>query len=460
VPRNPIKVEDLISLLRLVDGHSRYVLFLGAGASVESGLPGASSIVQDLLRRSYAAHHNLSDANQVPESEIRDWAGKREWYQADSGESEYAKVVRHILLAPGTQEDYLRELLLAADPSLGYRHLGALVRKGIFQTIVTTNFDHLVRLGCDPVLNVPIIDMEAERWLEAGDHHPGERRLLRLNGDFSHSNLLNTGPQLDATPLRRFEALRQILRNRGLIVLGYGGNDVQLMREGFLKIWDDRNLARHGVFWCHLPGELPSHWAQTFVEAGPRDRAFFVEVQGFDETMRRFADAFGCSLPLEAQYRMQYESLSKEHALLLRLVEEWGAAGSPLAPQLRLQLLQQIANQLRLARAVLLFLGADGSFAVEAATSPDLENPSYIVSEVLRRDLVGRLQYKLWRPGDQAGDDPLWRLFPPNRKVEAFPAWDGDKLRGALVVAAEKTPVADTEQARLVTAMAQLLLRG
>jgi hypothetical protein len=176
--------------------------------------------------------------------------------------------------------------------------------------------------------------------------------------------------------------------------------------------------------------------------------------------MWRFADAFGCSLPREAQYRVQYESLSKEHALLLHLVEEWGAGGGVLDPRLRLQLLQQITNLSKLARAVLLFPGADGSFAVEATASPDVENPSLIVSEVLRRDLAGRLQYKHWRPGDQAGDDPLWRLFPPNHEVEAFPAWDGDKLRGALVVASRKTPVADTDQARLVTAMAQLLLRS
>ncbi len=458
MPENPIKVEDLIAVLHPYDGRSRYVLFLGAGASVESGLPGASWIVLDLLRRSYAAHHKLSDANHVPESEIHHWAGKQAWFQADSNVSEYAKVMRNTRRTPGAQWDYLRPLLEAARPSLGYHYLGALVKEGIFQTIVTTNFDHLVRLGCDRVLDVPINEMQAEQWLVAQDPAPTERRLLRLHGDLNHYNLLNTGPQLDATPPPRFEALRQLLRSHGLIVLGYGGNDVKLMHEAFLKLWEDPNLAMRGVYWCLLPGESPSLLASDFVEKAPTDRAFFVEIQGFDETMKRIADSFGCSLPREAQYRMQYESLSKEHALLLRHVEEWGTGGV-LNPQLRLQFLQQIANLLRLARAVLLFVGADGSFAVEATPRPEVEDPSRVLSEVLRRDLAGRLQYKLWPPGDQTGEDPLWKLFPPNHEVEAFPVWDGDKLKGALVVASEKTPVAETEQARLVAAMAQLLLR-
>jgi len=458
VARSPKKVEDLITLLRLSEGRSRYVLFLGAGASVESGVPGASWIVLDLLRDRYRRDHNLPEANSVPEPEIRNWAAQQPWYQVDSDESEYAKVMRAVLPTPGAQEDYLKRLLLVARPSLGYRYLGALVQKGIFQTIVTTNFDHLVRLGCDPVLNVPIYEMGAERWLEAGDPDPAERRLLRLHGDFSHSNLLNTGPQLGATPLQRFAALKEILRNHGLIVVGYGGNDVTLMREGFLKLWDDRNLARHGVFWCHLLRESPSYLASSFVSTGPADRAFFVEIPGFDETMRQLAAAFGCNLPLTTQYKVKYESLSNEHALLLGLVEGWGTMSAP-GSGLRLQTLQQIVNLLRIARALLLVPCADGSFTVEAPASPGVGNPGVVVSVVLNRDLVEKVPYKRWRPQEQAGDDPLWRVFPPDHEIEAFAVWDGDNLVGALAVASKKTPVAETEQARLVSAMAQLLLR-
>lgn len=454
----PKTVKDLVTLLRL-GGLARYVLFLGAGASVESGVPAASWIVQDLLRRSYADHLEPADANSVPDSVIRNWATSSQWYQTDSEESEYARVMRHVLLAPGIQEDYLKTLLRGKSPSLGYRYLGALVSKCIFQTIVTTNFDDMVRSGCDPVLPVPITEMGADEWLRAGEPQPGESRLLRLHGDFAHRNLLNTSQQLDSTPQRRYLAIKRLLKDHGLIVIGYGGNDVKLMREFFHKLWSNRHLARHGVFWCRLAGETPSHLAQSFISMGPADRAFFVEIPGFDATMQQFATALGCGLPLEADYRVQYKSLSDEYALLLNLVETWGEM-SVSKPEVRIEKLRHVMNALMMGGAALLVHCGGGSFEVEGPPTPGAAQSPVFVSEALRRELAPRTSYKGWAVKDQTGDDPLWKLFPSDCGIEVFAVWDGDELAGALAVASRKTSVADAGRFPLVSAIAQLLLRA
>jgi SIR2-like domain len=451
-------VEDLITLLRL-DGFARYVLFLGAGASVESGVPTASWIVQDLLRRSYTDHVRPADSDSVPESEIRNWAKNLPWYQTYSEESEYARVMRHVLLTPGMQEDYLRTVLGGKIPSLGYRYLGALVSNGIFQTIITTNFDNLVRSGCGRVLPAPITEMGAEEWLRAGEPLPGESRLLRLHGDFAHANLLNTRQQLESTPQRRYLAIKKLLKDHGLIVIGYGGNDVNLMREVFLKLWNDRALARHGVFWCHLAGETPSPLAQAFVSTGPADRAFFVEIQGFDETMQRLAGAVGCGLPLETDYRVQYKSLSDEYALLLDLVGTWGEM-SLSKPEMRVEKLRKIINALRMEAALLLVHCGGGSFAVEGPAAPSTAQSPVFVSGVLQRELVRRTTYKGFAAQDPAGDDPLFKLFPPDYGIEVFAVWEGNELAGALAVGSRKTTVADSGLFPLVSAITQLLVRA
>ena len=457
--RPPKSVEDLITLLRLGDGVSRYVLFLGAGASVESGVPAASWIVQDLLRRSYADKVKPADANSVPESDIRNWATNLPWFQTDSEESEYAKVMRNVLLVRGIQADYLKTLFRDKSPSSGYRYLGALVSKGIFQTIVTTNFDDLVRSGCDPVLPVPITEMGAEEWLRAGEPRPGERHLLRLHGDFSHANLLNSRPQLDSTPQQRYTAIKNLLKDHGLIVIGYGGNDVKLMREVFHELRRKHSLARYGVFWCHMTGETPSPLAQSFVSMGPADSAFFVEIKGFDATMQQFASALGCSLPLETDYIVQYKSLSEEYALLLSLVETWGEM-SVSKPDVRVNKLRQISNTLRMDGAALLVHRGGWSFSVEGPTTPGTAQSPVFVSEILQRELAPVIPYKRWAARNQAGDDPLFKLFPPDFGIEVFAVWEGSVLAGALVVGSRNTPVADSGRLPLVSAIAQLLLRA
>jgi hypothetical protein len=368
--------------------------------------------------------------------------------------------MRNVLLAPGKQEDHLRTLLRGKGPSLGYHYLGALVSKGIFQTIVTTNFDDLVRSGCDPVLPVPINDMGAEEWLHAGEPRTAESRLLlRIHGDFAHSNLLNTKQQLDGTPQPRYAALKQLLKDHGLIVIGYGGNDVKLMREVFLKLSSARNLARHGVFWCHLEGETPSPLAQSFIAMAPAERAFFVEIPGFDATMKQLASAFECSLPIETDYRVQYKILSEEYALILNLVETLGEMSVPEAA-LRVEKLRQIVNALRVDDAALLVHRGGGSFAVEGPVTPGVAQSSVLMSGVLKRKLVDRISYKIWPARDQAADDPLWKLFAPDHGIEVFPVWDGDELEGALAVASRKTSVLERGQLPLVSALAQLLLRA
>ena len=139
----------------------------------------------------------------------------------------------------------------------------------------------------------PIVEINALEQYGSIEAFPEEPRLIRLHGDFWHGNVLNTEGELEKTPSIRFDAVRRLLNSYGLIVIGYGGNDVSVMRGLFDPLKNDKRAYKKGLFWlCHKKDML-SPLVESFLQIAPDDRAFLVEIESFDNAMRQFSEQFG-----------------------------------------------------------------------------------------------------------------------------------------------------------------------
>ncbi|MFN8494246.1 MAG: CHAT domain-containing protein [Caldilineaceae bacterium] len=442
-----------------------YMLWLGAGASASSGVPTATAIVSDLLRRLYVDQTGVSseEAHQKEEADIREWARTNlpGFGIDDAHKSEYAQIIEHYFPVPGPREQYLKELVRKAQLSDGYRYLGLLLREGIFDTVITTNFDYLVRQGADARLLQPLVEINALEQYPRLQPFPQEPRLIRLHGDFWHGNVLNTEGELDRTPSVRHEAIRRLLQSYGLIIIGYGGWDVSIMRGIFDLIKDDPNLSQNGIFWCYPKGSTPSPFVSSFLHYAPPGRAYGVEIENFDQVMQRFAFASGLPLltrdTIEARFKLGLEGLT----LLLSLVEKHLASETSIQP---LELyLQRLVEWLGVPQgALLVYNPLSGQWRIAAKigitlTSDEIE---FTQEELARFTQEDRDYTKLTVDEGMAGH-ALYQTLT-QRYYEHFPVWQEEHLLGFIIFASNKPfteepqPLADA--LRLVKATVKLLV--
>ncbi len=443
-------VDDILTCLRQFDGRTAdYVLWLGAGASVSSGIPSADDIVTDLLRESHAERTKLlaGTRNPVSRQDVRRWAQDNlPWFAARDSKSEYALALENVLKPRGMRNQRLRRLMRHAKPSKGYSLLGLLLKKGLFDTVVSTNFDDLVRVSCAQVLGPPITTVNTSDQFRQLGPHSEEVRLLRLHGDFDHGDLLNTERELEATPEERFAAVRRLFAFYGLIVIGYGGWDVNLMRRVFAPLWTERdnNVLLKGVYWCHLRGSVLSHHVQALLEQAPAGRAFSVEITGFDELISQLAAHFGVRLPYELEFAEGLRVASEAHAFIKDLLDKILFPASP-ADLLKTQqeVLNRMASGLDLRQAALVHRAPEsGSFQTVARfNAPAAASEVRLDSGLLARVTGPEVDTLSFEPS-QVAHDPSYEAFWESRYIQSFFVWRSGQLAGFVTFGSDQ-PLAD-----------------
>ena len=435
-----------------------YMLWLGAGASVTSGVPLASDVVIEGLRRVYAQHRGMTiDAvSQVHGSEIRKWAVDRlDWFDPQNpNKSEYALVMENVFPVPGVRKQFLRKLLQGTQLSIGYRLLGLLLKQRVFDTVLTTNFDHLVRQGVDPSLPQPIVEVNALEQYPALQPFPQEPRLIRLHGDFWHGNLLNTEDELGETPPIRFDAVRRLLNAYGLIVVGYGGWDRSIMQLLFDPLKKDRNALQNGLFWCYPRGATLSPLVGLFL---PEDRTYLVEIEGFDSIMRRVAAQFNLSIPLEEGLRDL--AIAWEGQSLLADLVEAIFSEAVVGPDQRQEMLRRLVKLLGNPQVILVCSSTDSN-TWRVTIAVNISNPPRQVD--LGTGLLSRLtqdntDYIAFSADDCPAEDPFYQVFDSDRTIETFPVWRSGRFLGFVAFASD-VPLIEQMHMRLIKTAVRLLV--
>ena len=436
-------LDDLILQLREFDNkRPDYILWLGAGASVSSGIPSASGIVSELLRRTYAQQENIvvHEASQASETEILQWASNTlKWFKTkDPYKSEYAQVMENVYPTPGMREQLLRRMLQRAQLSVGYRLLGLLLKRGVFDTVLTTNFDHLVRQGADPVLPQPIKEVNALDQYSELQPFPEEPRLVRLHGDFWHDNTLNTERELEDTPTIRFDAVKRLLHSYGLIVVGYGGWDRSVMDNLFSPLKNASHTLRKGLYWCHQKGVPLSPLVESFLSDAPDDRVFLVEIEDFESVISKFAGDVALDLPLEEELRKQLEAAWASQSLHADLVEAlFSDTTVEQVQEHQKEMLLRLTKLVNNPQAILVCRRTNSEDWYVAAKVGISTDPSQVdlTKDLLALLMQGEKDYVLFSSEERSEDDPFYNVFADDRIIENFLIWQGGQLLGFVAFA-------------------------
>lgn len=252
-------------------GTPRFAIFLGAGASRQSGIITASEMIFHFRERIIA---ESCPENAKTDSEKDAWLSDQDWYK-EAG-SDYCKLFAKFEHKEMGRQRYIENIIEGREPSFGYVVLANLMANKYINTIITTNFDDLVYSACTTYTGIrPIVYaygvMASEMRITS--QRP---KILKLHGDFLYSTLKNTNQETAVQDPNMERQIRQVLGEYGLIVVGYSGADNSVMKI----LWQISD--KNDLYWCIRRGDEPNDKVKELLTA---KGGFFIEIEGFDEMM-------------------------------------------------------------------------------------------------------------------------------------------------------------------------------
>jgi len=224
-------------LLINIKKNVKHALFLGAGASIESGGLSADAIADNILTDVYSITNPDKARNQFSKEFDRP--------------ATFENVLEAFSTGSSSRRNIIISFLKKMTPSDGYRHLATLLKGGLFYPIVfTTNYDTMLEQAIreEPFIkesyNLKVLvhsDVDSE-YLQPGDN---EILIIKLHGDISREDTLKvTTSQASVLPDTIRKLLHRIIEQHGLIVIGYRARDI-----GIRNAIQDAPPTKKGVYW-------------------------------------------------------------------------------------------------------------------------------------------------------------------------------------------------------------------
>ncbi len=276
-----------------VNRRSPHALFLGAGASMSSGVPSAEACIWQ-WKRSIFCTKNPGLEEQVSElslpavqDRIDRWLQVNAFFPVD-GQDEYSYFIEKCLPIADDRRRFFEPWIRKARPHVGYRLLCLLAEAELFRSIWTTNFDGLVaRAAADFNLTPIEVGFDCK---ERAFRQPERNELvcISLHGDYRYDQLKNTKNELQTQEDELRAALISTLKTHSLVVSGYSGRDASVMDA--LRVAILQEDVKGKVYWCGFSDEPAGEVADLLLAALEKKReAYYIPGAAFDDVMTRLA---------------------------------------------------------------------------------------------------------------------------------------------------------------------------
>lgn len=288
-----MQLQRFVRLLKqTADEDGQLGFFLGAGCSISSGIPGGASLVRGWLPK---LHHQMTGKQEPFEQWLpRELPDHREENPAAS----YAEVMKRLFPQPPQRRAEVERFVLGKDPAFGYAVLAKLITHkqyaAAFNLVLTTNFDDLVADALylySQKKPLVVAHESLASFAELGRSRP---LVIKLHGDA----LLDPRSLEDETAMldRGIQSvLGGQLRRRGLIFIGYGGNDRGITR--FLQGLPE-NALEWGLYWVNE--EIPDNEFGEWLKSKPN--AHWIRHLKFDELMVLIFEEFALEHPDDRRF--------------------------------------------------------------------------------------------------------------------------------------------------------------
>jgi hypoxanthine phosphoribosyltransferase len=220
-------------------GHEPYTLLLGAGASISSNCPSWWRLCEQYCN-DYLIQPSDGDYIAAFKEQLKKQSKNRtDIYLA------FAKSLNNV------------------EPSIGYLHLATLIAKGVFKTIITTNFDNLLEKALSKIM--PIDDIKVLIRGEVTDDYIADFiekgipkiKIIKLHGDLQSNIFFYQDEQTFKISKRLEEVLKKDI-DSGSLIVGSEMSDSDL-----LGIYHGNNA--HNIF---VNPKLPNQTAKQFLNLG------------------------------------------------------------------------------------------------------------------------------------------------------------------------------------------------
>ena len=406
-------------------------VFVGAGASISSGIPSAQMCIWEWKHRIFLTNHpgiedGFSELS-LPgvRRRIQRWLDDQGGFPPDAALDEYGFYIQKCYPIWEDRRTYFRDRIRDSRPHVGYQLLCYLAETGLLRTVWSTNFDGLVARAAASFDLTPLeIGIDSQHRIVRTPEQ-GEIQCISLHGDYRYDALKNTAAELQVQEDSLHKALIEQARSIPLIVIGYSGRDrsvLETLRSAYCA-------PGSGIlYWCGFGEDAaPSNVEALIYDAREHGRhAYYIPTLGFDDLMIRLA----------------------QHCLSGK---QRDAARRSIATHAQHDTLQREPFQVKQSSSATLI--KSNAFEVECPT------------EVFQFDLKTWPRERVWAfLHDTAGDRPL--VAVPFRKVLALGSIEdvrdafGNNIKGSI----ERTPVAPKDffydDGAVVSLMRQALIRS
>jgi hypothetical protein len=277
-----------------VNRRSPHAFFLGAGASVSSGVPSAGMCIWEWKRQIFVTNNPrlqtlLGDVSmESVQQKIQHWLDSEGAYPALNAEEEYGFYAERCYPIADDRRRYFENLAESAAPYVGYKLLCLLAESGLIKGAWTTNFDGLVARAAASFGVTPVevgLDSAHRAFMMPS---AGELLCVSIHGDYRYDRLKNTEAELQRQDAQLRAALVDYLQDTSLVVSGYSGRDKYVM-ETLQLAYSRPGPAR--LYWCGREGEEPGDPVRRLLltaRASGRE-AYYVPTLGFDDLMLRLS---------------------------------------------------------------------------------------------------------------------------------------------------------------------------
>ncbi|KAA0245143.1 MAG: hypothetical protein DYG83_06440 [Candidatus Brocadia sp. AMX2] len=267
-------------------------VFLGAGASVQAGIPTAGMLIWQFKRMLYCQANNIKEEkfkdleSERNQNTIQSYFDLKGGYPERYSQEEYSAYFEHCFPKSIDRKYFMQKIVEGRNPSIGHKCLGALFDCKKVNHIWTTNFDELIENGIKSVNNASsfeVISIDNQRQLANLNNYP---RVVKLHGDYRYDKLQNTVDELQTLEKDLHKYFADVQSKTGLIVIGYGGNDQSIM-SAFEKTLEADNPFPFGLYWCVRTGQKTNKKVIEFIEKvhqkNKEKLAAFIEIDSFDD---------------------------------------------------------------------------------------------------------------------------------------------------------------------------------
>jgi O-acetyl-ADP-ribose deacetylase (regulator of RNase III) len=232
---------------------SRYVAFVGAGISVDSGIPSAGQICEQI--KEVVVPKSLSS-----DTEKESWA--RTYLAWDDPERRYTTCLNRGLPGLPTRVEYFRGLLKWRRPTFCHMAIALLMRSGFLNsTCFTVNFDRLLENAMTELGETECMSIRSDEEVGYWNPTPERYYIVKLHGDCDTQNILNTSIETKRLSAKMRRLVADGFRHSGAFVLGCAANERSIYSL-FDELTENKvvssGILKHGLLWgVYMEGAKP-----------------------------------------------------------------------------------------------------------------------------------------------------------------------------------------------------------